>query len=64
MTNVLTSPGLLTVAEAHNYLKVSRASLYRLMAAGELEWVQIGARRRFTQAAIDKFIAAHGGVAA
>jgi excisionase family DNA binding protein len=45
--------------EAAELLGLSRPTIYRLMAAGELEWVQIGARRRITAAAIDKIITNH-----
>lgn len=57
------SAGLLTVAEAAAALRISRTSLYRLFAAGELRWVQIGAHRRITATEIDRFIAAHTQVA-
>ncbi|MDT5201068.1 MAG: hypothetical protein QOF88_4425 [Mycobacterium sp.] len=53
------SAGLLTVQETAAELRVSRPTVYRLFAAGELAWVQIGARCRVTAAEIDRFIAAH-----
>lgn len=53
------SAGLLTIQETAAELKSSRATIYRLFAAGELRWVQIGARRRVTAAEIDRFLAEH-----
>jgi excisionase family DNA binding protein len=50
---------LLTIQETAAELRSSRATVYRLFAAGELDFVQIGARRRVTAAEIDRFIAAH-----
>ena len=50
---------LLIVQEVADMLGVNRATVYRLFAAGELAWVQIGARRRVTAAEVDRFIAAH-----
>ena len=50
---------LLTVLETAGAIRSSRATVYRLFAAGELAWVQIGARRRVTAAEVDRFIAAH-----
>ncbi|MGE2714223.1 helix-turn-helix domain-containing protein [Mycolicibacterium litorale] len=50
---------LLTVAESAAALRVSRPTIYRLFAAGELSWVQVGGRRRVTAAEIARFIDAH-----
>lgn len=50
---------LMTVTEVAEYLQVSKPTAYRLMAAGQLAWVQIGAHRRITLAAIEEYIAAH-----
>jgi excisionase family DNA binding protein len=58
------SENLLTVQETAAKFKSSRATVYRLFAAGELAWVQIGARRRVTAAEIDRFIAEHTEVSA
>jgi excisionase family DNA binding protein len=55
---------LLTVSQAMGVLQVSRATVYRLFEAGELRWVQIGARRRITAAEIERFIAEHCGATA
>lgn len=50
---------LLTVSQAMDALQISRASIYRLFNSRELQWVQIGARRRITADEIDRFIAEH-----
>lgn len=50
---------LLTVTEAAAALNVSKPTVYRLFSAGALAWVQVGAHRRVTQAAIEEFIAEH-----
>lgn len=53
-------PGLLlTVSDVVATLKVSRPTVYRLFASGELAWVQVGAHRRVAQTELDRFIAAH-----
>lgn len=56
-------PQLLTVTETMGVLKVSRATIYRLFAAGELSWVQIGAHRRVTVAEVERFVSSHCEVA-
>ena len=53
------SARLMTVTEAAGALQVSKPTLYRLFAAGELKWVQIGAHRRVAAAEIERFIVAH-----
>ena len=55
----ISSSLLLTVSEAAAALRRSRSSIYRLVDAGELAWVQIGSSRRVTSAEIQFFIAAH-----
>lgn len=52
-------PQLLTVSEAMGVLRISRATLYRLFASGELQWIQIGAHRRITVAEVARFVAEH-----
>jgi excisionase family DNA binding protein len=54
---------LLSIPEAAASLRISRASLYRLFASGELAWVQIGAHRRVTASEIVRFVDAHTQVA-
>jgi excisionase family DNA binding protein len=58
------SEKLLTVLETAGALRSSRATVYRLFAAGELRWVQIGARRRVTAAEVARFLAEHTEVSA
>jgi excisionase family DNA binding protein len=47
---------LLTIREACDRLKLSRASLYRLIARGELPTVRIGRARRVIREDLDRFI--------
>lgn len=48
----------MTVKEAMAYLKVSRVTLYALMARGQLRWVEVeGVRgRRFDRHDLDKLL--------
>jgi excisionase family DNA binding protein len=50
---------LLTVREAGTILKVSKPTMYGLMARGELPWVQVGGQRRISTAALTAFVAGH-----
>jgi excisionase family DNA binding protein len=43
--------------EAARRIGCSRATLWRLMDAGELGWTQVRNRRRFTEAQIDDYLA-------
>ena len=54
-----TTPPLLRPAEVADYLRVSRSTVYRLIASGELGTVHVGARRaaRITREALDAYIA-------
>lgn len=52
------TPMLLTVSESAAVLNVSTKTVYRLMASGQLAWVQVGAHRRVTASAIEQFIEA------
>jgi excisionase family DNA binding protein len=47
---------LLTIREACDRLKLSRASLYRLIQRGELPTVRIGRSRRVVSEDLDRFI--------
>jgi excisionase family DNA binding protein len=49
-------PRLLTVEEVGEVLRISRSQAYALMAAGDLDFVQVGARRRVTLDALVEFI--------
>lgn len=46
-----------TVAEAARLVGISRSGLYKLIRAGEIETVKIGAARRVTPEAIRAFLA-------
>lgn len=48
---------LLTVAEVAERLRLGRSTIYRLVADGDLEAVQIGRAVRFEPAAVNAFIA-------
>jgi excisionase family DNA binding protein len=48
---------LLTIREACDRLKLSRASLYRLIQSGRLPSVRIGRSRRVVSEDLDRFIA-------
>ena len=50
------SNNLLTVPEACRYLSISRATLYRLMDAGNIRRVRIGGSVRFRPDDLDAFI--------
>jgi excisionase family DNA binding protein len=49
----------LTVREAGELLKVSKPTMYSLMARGELPWVQVGGQRRISTAALTAFVSGH-----
>ena len=51
-----TGKGVFTVEEAHQYLAISRAELYRLLAAGVLKGFHIGRRRLIPREELDRFI--------
>ncbi len=51
--------GLLTVAEAAAFLRLSRAKLYSLMDAGRLAYVRFDRCRRVPRAAVVAFATAH-----
>ncbi len=52
---------LLKPAEAAQQLSISRASLYELLARGELRSVTIGSSRRVPVAALEDYVAARLG---
>ena len=47
---------LFTVSEVAELFQLSRATVYRLMNAGRLAFVQIGGRKRFRQELIEHFL--------
>jgi excisionase family DNA binding protein len=47
---------LLTASEAAERLAMSRATLYKLMASGEISSVHIGRSRRFLVAALEEYV--------
>lgn len=50
------TPSVLTVDEARRALKISHATLYRLLAAGELRSFRVGRSRRIAWSALQEFI--------
>ena len=53
---MIEEPRLLTAAEARKLLRISRSSIYRLMADSRLGYVAIGDSRRIPLEEILKFI--------
>jgi excisionase family DNA binding protein len=52
----VTRPGLLSVVEAAQYLGISKGTLYNWMSMRRIEYVKVGRRTVFRQAALDRFI--------
>jgi excisionase family DNA binding protein len=50
--NELTEQGFMSVREAAKFSSVSRSRLYELMAAGQLPYAQLGARRMVPKAGL------------
>ncbi len=48
--------GLLSVRDACERLDVHKATLYRSMARGELQFVTVGKRRRFTEEQLERYL--------
>ena len=57
------NPGLLTVDEAAEYLRVSRWTVYNLIRSNQLRTVRIGRRRLVTLAALVECVESLGEVA-
>lgn len=49
-------PPLFTISEVADYLKVSTATIYRLMHDGTLVGVRVGSSLRFTRKNIEDFL--------
>lgn len=56
-------PPLKSIAEAADWLRVSRASLYRLLRSGDLVSFTIGRRRLFRAVDLEDFAARAAGAA-
>ena len=54
----ITEKSALSVTEAHCYLGIARAQLYRLMGSGELPSLHIGRRRLVLREDLDAFLRA------
>lgn len=50
-----------SIAEVAALWSVSRDQVERLMRAGDLRWVQLGARRRVPASALAEYLAEHAG---
>lgn len=61
MTTAAPSSPLRTVEEAADYLRVSRATLFRLLGSGELASLKIRDRTFVHQDAIDDFLIRRAG---
>lgn len=61
--DALVADGLMTVAQASEFLSVARSTLYLAMERGELPYVKLGRARRLPRRAVIEFAAAnlHGG---
>jgi excisionase family DNA binding protein len=57
------NPGLLTVDEAAEHLRVSRWTVYNLIRSNQLRTVKIGRRRLVTLAALSECVESLGEVA-
>ena len=55
----LCSDGMLTVNECAEFLRLSRASVYKIMERGELIYAQFGTARRIPKRAAAAFAAAN-----
>lgn len=51
-----------TINEVAEKLKVTRAAVYKWMAAGQLAYVIVGKHRRITSEALNAFIRSGGGI--
>jgi excisionase family DNA binding protein len=49
--------GMLTVAEASAFLRLSRSKLHELMGAGELAFCKFGRARRIPKRAVEEYAA-------
>lgn len=56
--NELLNDGLMNVAEAAAFLRLSRSTVYTLMDSGKLGYVKIGAARRIPKRALVELAAA------
>ena len=52
----IASLGLMTINQVEEFTTLSRATIYRLMDEGELQYVKIGKARRIPRGAVEKMI--------
>jgi excisionase family DNA binding protein len=66
LSHELVEDGLVTVAQAAEFLSLSRATVYTLMDRGELPFAKIGRSRRIPRRAVVELAAQHlrGGLSA
>ena len=55
---VVVNKRLLDAKDAADYLSISRANLYRLAKAGEVESIRLGERRLFDVMELDEYVEA------
>ena len=49
-------PRIMTYAEVEDVLKLSHASVYRLVLAGELQPIEVGGRRRIMATSVERYL--------
>jgi excisionase family DNA binding protein len=54
--NLKSEPKLMTVAEVAEYLRISRASVYRLVRSRQLPVSSVGRQLRFRRDSIDRWL--------
>lgn len=52
----MTAPDVMDVNETASYLRISRASVYRLVKSGSLKVTKIGKRTLFSRADIERLL--------
>jgi excisionase family DNA binding protein len=55
--NVVTESKLLSPSEVAGWLSVSRATVYRLVDAGQIPVVRVGGQLRFDRAELERWLA-------
>jgi excisionase family DNA binding protein len=57
MTTATRERGLFTIEEAAEYLRISRAGVYRLIDQGSLKRIKLGKSARIPRASLEAFVA-------
>jgi excisionase family DNA binding protein len=56
MTTATSERGLFTIEEAAEYLRISRAGIYRLIETDELRRIKIGKSARIPRTSLEAFV--------